>query len=135
MNKIWTLLRVALGWIFLWAFVDKVFGLGFATLKNQSWLEGVSPTYGFLKFGTDGPLASFFQSLAGNTVVDWLFMIGLLIVGVGLIFNIKIKFTAYIGALMLLLMWLAILPPVHNPIIDEHIIYILVLIGLAVRAE
>ncbi|HLV72357.1 MAG TPA: hypothetical protein VKY91_06180, partial [Vulgatibacteraceae bacterium] len=28
---VWAAARLALGWIFAWAFVDKLFGLGFAT--------------------------------------------------------------------------------------------------------
>ena len=56
-NLIWGILRLALGWIFLWAFLDKVFGLGFATTPEKSWINGVSPTYGFLKFGTTGILS------------------------------------------------------------------------------
>ncbi|MFC3824299.1 hypothetical protein ACFOSO_37505, partial [Planomonospora venezuelensis] len=27
----WAAARIALGWVFLWAFADKTFGLGFAT--------------------------------------------------------------------------------------------------------
>ena len=28
---VWGALRIVFGWIFLWAFLDKLFGLGFAT--------------------------------------------------------------------------------------------------------
>ena len=77
---VWGVLRLLLGWTFLWAFVDKLFGLGFNTVADKSWLDGVSPTFGFLKFGTKGPFASLYQSLAGNPVVDWLFMMGLLLI-------------------------------------------------------
>jgi thiosulfate dehydrogenase [quinone] large subunit len=31
------------------------------------------------------------------------------------------------GSLLMLLMWLATIPPEHNPIVDEHLIYVLVL--------
>lgn len=47
---IWGLLRLGMGWIFFWAFIDKVFGLGFATATGKGWIDGVSPTFGFLKF-------------------------------------------------------------------------------------
>ena len=46
---IWSLLRISLGLIFLWVFFDKLFGLGFATLPDKSWLLGNSHTFGFLK--------------------------------------------------------------------------------------
>ena len=85
------LLRIGLGWIFLWAFIDKVFGLGFATEAGKHWLTGASPTMGFLKFGTKGPLAGVFQAMAGSPVVDWLFMLGLLLIGLALILGIGMK--------------------------------------------
>lgn len=121
------LLRISMGWIFLWAFVDKLFGLGFATAAEKSWLAGSSPTYGFLKNATSGPFKSFFESLAGNPIVDGLFMLGLLAAGVSLILGIASKLATLSGSVMLLLMWLATLPPKNNPFIDNHIIYIFVL--------
>ena len=128
---IWALLRISLGWLFLWAFADKLLGLGFDTAPDKSWLSGTSPTSGFLNFATHGPFAGFFQSLAGNAVVDWLFMVGLLGLGIALLLGIGMRIATYGGTLLLFLMWLAALPPTHNPVIDEHIIYILVLIGVS----
>ncbi len=113
--------------IFLWAFFDKLFGLEFATVPEKSWLSGSSPTAGFLTHGTYGPFASFFQSLAGLAVVDWLFMLGLLFVGLTFLFNRYIKWGAIAGIVMMVLMYLALIPPANNPIIDEHIVYALVL--------
>lgn len=127
---IWILLRLGMGLIFLWAFLDKVFGLGFSTLPGKAWLDGVSPTQGFLQFGAAGPFASIFQSMAGSAIVDWLFMLGLLFVGACLLLGVGMRITGYSGSLMLLLMWLAVLPPEHHPFLDEHIIYIFVLLGL-----
>jgi len=136
------ILRLALGFIFIWAFFDKLLGLGFSTcfdpqtktinfLCDQAWIKGGSPTFGFLKFGTKGPFANFFQSLAGNILVDWLFMLGLLGVGLGLMLGIFMKLSTFFGGLMLALMYIAgFLPPEHNPLINEHIIYIIVMILL-----
>jgi thiosulfate dehydrogenase [quinone] large subunit len=128
---VWAALRIGMGWIFLWPFLDKLFGLGFTTAPEDAWLAGGSPTFGYLKFGTAGPLAPFFQSLAGNPVVDWLFMGGLLLIGLALMLGIGIKIAGYAGALMMFLMWLSHLPPERNPILDEHIVYLVVLTGLA----
>lgn len=130
---IFSTLRFALSAVFLWAFFDKVFGLGFATSKANGWVNGGSPTTGFLTHGTYGPFAGFFQGLAGMPVVDWLFMLGLLFVGVTLLFNRSIKWGALAGALMMLLMWLAAFPPENNPFIDDHIIYALVLLLLTIK--
>ena len=114
-----------------WAFIDKLFGLGFTTVVEKSWLNGGSPTSGFLEFGTKGPLAELFQSLAGCVFVDWLFMIGLLLIGLCFIVGIGMKVASYSGATMMILMWLAAMFPEHNPFMDEHIIYALLFIYLA----
>ncbi len=132
-QKLFLTLRLALSFIFLWAFFDKVFGWGFATVTENAWINGGSPTEGFLTHGTHGPLAGFFQSLAGIAVVDWLFMAGLLFVGITLLFNRYIKWGAIAGALMMLLMWLAAFPPENNPFIDDHIIYALTLLLFGVK--
>ncbi len=129
------LLRFAMSFIFLWAFFDKVFGLGFSKTADKAWIHGGSPTSGFLTFGVKGPFVDIFHSLAGVAVVDWLFMLGLLFVGLTLVFNKFVKWGCLAGSLMMLLMYLALLLPANNPIIDEHIIYILVLILLAFKSE
>ena len=137
MNKkrTYIVLRLSMGFIFLWAFLDKTFGLGFATTPEKSWLAGGSPTTGFLTFGTKGPFAEIFQSLAGIQLVDWLFMIGLLFAGLTLIVNRFVKWGAIAGSVMLLLMYLALLLPENNPIIDDHLIYILVLGLIAIDSK
>lgn len=132
---IFNALRLSMGFIFLWAFLDKTFGLGFATVDEKAWIHGGSPTTGFLSFGVKGPFAEIFHSLAGLAVVDWLFMAGLLFVGLTLIFSKYVKLGCYAGSLMLFLMYLALLFPENNPIIDDHIVYILVLLLIAFKTE
>ena len=124
-----------MSFIFLWAFADKTFGLGMATLSENAWIKGVSPTSGFLLRGTSGPLAEFFQGLANHGVVDWLFMAGLLGIGLGLLMRRYVKWASLAGIIMMLLMYLATFPPENNPLIDEHIIYILVLAVLAIESR
>ena len=128
-------LRLVMGFIFLWAFLDKVFGLGFATAPSKAWIYGGSPTSGFLSFAVKGPFVEFFHSLAGLMVVDWLFMLGLLFVGLTLVCNRYVKWGCIAGCLMLGLMYVALLLPENNPIIDEHIVYILVLALIGLRAS
>lgn len=118
-----SLVRICLGFIFLWAFADKTFGLGFATPITKAWINGGSPASGFLSFATKGPFADIFQSLSGNQLVDVLFMAGLLFVGLTLMLNFWVKWGSIAGFLMVVLMYLAVLPPENNPVVDDHIIY------------
>lgn len=129
---IWVAMRFALGCMFLWAFVDKLFGWGFATKPNQAWLAGGSPTSGFLNNAVHGPFKEFFNSLAGKPIVDWLFMLALLGIGLAILLGIALKIAGWSGAVLMILMWLSLLPPTNHPFLDEHIVYALLFIGFAV---
>jgi thiosulfate dehydrogenase (quinone) large subunit len=133
--------RISLGWVFLWAFLDKTFALGFATgvdpetgavdrFGDAAWINGGSPTEGFLAFGTSGPFADLYQNIAGAAWADWLFMTGLLGIGLTLMLGIGMRIGTISGALLVTLMWTAALPPENNPFMDDHIIYALVLVSL-----
>ena len=129
---IWIVLRIFMAWIFLWPFFDKLFGFGLSTTSENAWIAGGSPTSGFLSFATSGPFSEVFQSLAGSVFIDWVFMIGLLLIGLALLLGIGIKPAVISGSILLFLMWLAVLPPEHNPFLDEHLIYIIILIGIGI---
>ena len=120
-----------MGFIFLWAFLDKTFGFGFSTPIERSWLNGGSPTTGYLTNAVSGIFADNFRSLAGNIMVDWLFQLGLLFVGTAMLLGIATRLAGYTGALMMFLIFLSVFPPQTNPLIDDHMIYILVLLGLS----
>jgi thiosulfate dehydrogenase [quinone] large subunit len=135
-------IRLSLGWTFLWAFFDKALALGHDTgldpktgaidyFGPAAWIHGGSPTAGFLGFATKGPLAGFYQGLAGNVVVDWIFMLGLLGIGVALVLGIGMRMAAVTGAAMLVMMWSAVLPPANNLFMDDHLVYALALVLLA----
>ena len=131
-SYIWGALRFGMGWIFMWSFLDKLFGLGFPTSPESAWIAGGSPTFGFLNFGTSGPLADFYQGMAGNVVADTLYMIGMLAIGLPLLLGVGVRVAASIGVVMMGLIYTAgFLPPEHNPFMDQHIIFALVLLGLA----
>ena len=109
----------------MWAFLDKALGLGFATVHDKAWVLGGSPTAGFLSH-VGGPFAGFFNSLAGNVLVDWLFMLGLLGIGLALVLGIGLRIAAVAGTLLLLMMWMAEFPTAgksNNPLVDEHIVF------------
>ena len=123
-------LRLSLGWVFLWAFLDKLFGLGHGTPSAGAWIDGGSPTAGFLGKATSGPFASFYQSIAGDTWVNVSFMFALAAIGTALILGVAMRLAAAGGATLLVLMWTAVLPPDNNPFMDYHLIYALVLVAL-----
>ncbi|MFL6123600.1 hypothetical protein [Actinophytocola sp.] len=144
-SRMTAVVRIVVGLVFAWAFVDKVFGLGYATPDKGAWINGGSPTKGFLGSLDHGPFADMFRSWAGAGFADWLFMLGLAGVGVALVLGVGLRVAAGAGTLMMLLMWAAEWPLARftdagqptmstNPIIDYHIIYALVLITLAVVA-
>jgi thiosulfate dehydrogenase (quinone) large subunit len=140
--KFLAVFRVTLGFAFLWAFLDKTFGFGYATPAERAWINGGSPTKGFLSRVAVGPFESTFHTIAGATWADWLFMLGLLGIGIALILGIGLRIAAVSGTLMMLLMWAAEWPLAQftsageptmstNPIVEYHIIYALALIALA----
>jgi thiosulfate dehydrogenase [quinone] large subunit len=129
-QAVWALTRVLLGFVFLWAFLDKLFGLDRSTARADAWRNGGSPTSEYLD-GVDGPFGRAFGALGGQAWVDWLFMIGLAAIGVALILGVGMTLAAIAGTILLLLMWAASLPIASNPFVDDHLIYALVLIGIA----
>jgi thiosulfate dehydrogenase [quinone] large subunit len=128
-NIVWFLLRITMGWIFLWAFLDKLFGFGFST--KMGWLAGGNPTGYYLSKVVTGPFSGIFHGIAGTPIVNLLFMLGLLGLGIALILGIGMSIAAYGGAVLVFLLWLTELPKVNNPFIDEHIVYLFVLLLLS----
>jgi thiosulfate dehydrogenase [quinone] large subunit len=135
-------LRIATGFIFLWAFFDKLFGFGYATPASNGWIDGGSPTKGFLSHVAVGPLESTLHGWAGQAWADWLFMLGLLAIGISLTFGIAMRLAAAATVVMMTLMWIAEWPLARhtsageasgstNPIIDYHVIYALVAVTMA----
>lgn len=132
-------LRIATGLVFLWAFLDKLFGLGYATPSAKAWIAGGSPTKGFLSSVDVGPLDTAFHAIAGAWWADWPFMLGLAGVGIAATLGVALRTSAVAGSVMLLLMWLAEFPldrfaadgtpsMSSNPLIDYHVIYAIALI-------
>lgn len=135
-------LRLVTGFVFLWAFLDKTFGFGYATPSGKGWIDGGSPTMGFLGNVAVGPMESTFHSWAGDPWANWLFMLGLLGIGLALVGGIALRIAAVAGTAMMALMWIAEWPPAKhlsdgslsmstNPFTDYHLIYAVVLIALA----
>ncbi len=126
-------LRITLGWMFLWAFLDKTWGLERNTPKGEAWIDGVSPTEGFLLHATQGSLfAEIFQSMSGLPWVDWLFMFSLASIGIALILGVMTRLAGVGGALLSLLIFLAVMPAETNPLITYHVVFIFAFLLLSV---
>jgi len=148
-RKALAVLRIAFGLMFLWAFVDKMFALGFSTgtsvdpetgaevvdrFGDAAWMNGASPTEGFLGFGADGPFKDFYNGIAGAAWADWLFMTGLLGIGLALTLGIGMRLATISGAVLYVLMWTVALPPANNPVLDDHILGAITMIVLLTTA-
>lgn len=145
----WTVLRLLLGWSFFWAFIDKLFGLGFSTCRAEdsssidfmcdaAMAKGGSPTYGFLEFGTEGSHTGFlFQWMAPSApdsigVADVFFMAALLLGGVALLLGIGTRIAAVGGAILMAFMFLAgDVWPENNPVNSSHVIEMVAFLGIA----
>ena len=116
------LLRVAMGWLFLYA--------GWAKVTNPEWSAA-----GYL--GSAKTFPELFQWFAQPENISWvnlLNMWGLTAIGVSLISGALVKFSSIAGALMMLLYYLPVLtfPTVDRSyLVDDHVIYALVFAVLA----
>ena len=73
-RRVLAVLRIMFGFYFLWAFLDKTFGLGWATTSENAWINGGSPTEGYLSGVVDDPNTPFqglFETFLGQTWADW----------------------------------------------------------------
>ena len=113
--------RILIGWLFIWGFLDKMFGLGFETASQDAWIRGGSPSAAVC-WVTQGVFADFFNSLGGNAFIDVLFMAGLLIIGLTIILGIGTKLTTVFAIMFFIVMYALYVPPKDNPLIDYHII-------------
>ena len=111
------LLRLTMGWIFVWAGFDKL-------------IRGFSAE-GFLLHATKGPFAGWFQSMGESqtalSIIEPMVVWGEIVIGVALIFGVMTRWAAFWGAVMMFMFFIAQLPPEHNPFMEYYLIYILVL--------
>ena len=153
LQRVFGALRLVAGWTFLWAFLDKAFALGFTTgrledgtidffAKNAAWLHGGSPTAGVVGFAIDGsPFKGAIQSVTGFQMsqagpqvagwVDWIFMVSMLLIGLGLMLGIGTRLASLGGIAWMATFYSATaIWPEHNPVVDEHVVLAIVLVGL-----
>ena len=144
-GRIWGVLRLSIGWVFLWAFLDKLLALGFASGRDAetgvvdrfgdaAWINGGSPTDGFLQFGlhTKAPFTDFYSSLAGSAIIEWIYMLSMAAIGIALILGVATRLAAGAGIVWMAMFYTAsAIWPENNLFMDDHIVYAIVLAGLA----
>jgi thiosulfate dehydrogenase [quinone] large subunit len=156
LQRVFGALRLLLGFTFLWAFLDKAFALGFSTGRvlddagntvridffgDAAWIHGASPTAGVVGFALKGPFVDAIQSVTGYQMtatgptvaawVDWVYMLSMLLIGVGLMTGVMTRLAAAGGIVWLAVFYLGTsIWPEHNPFVDEHVIDAVVLVGI-----
>jgi thiosulfate dehydrogenase [quinone] large subunit len=131
-QRLAAIVRVAVGFIFLTAGVDKAF------IAAEPFSAA-----GFLKFATGGtpvlgapiegvvynPTHELWVALAGNAalmpVVNWLVVFGQVAIGIALILGLGTRFAALMGTLMMGFFFLAAWEFEHG-IVNQHLTYALV---------
>lgn len=125
-------LRIAISCVFLWPVLDKTLGLGYATPSERAWLNGGSPTTGYLS-SLEGPLSGPFVEMAGPAT-DWLFMLGMGLTGLALLLGVGTRVAAVSGTLLMALLWVTTWPVAagsNNPVVDDHVVTALVVVVVA----
>ncbi|MCY4088008.1 MAG: DoxX family protein [Actinomycetia bacterium] len=106
--------RLVMGWIFIWAGFDKVLG-GFTA-------------EGFLLHATSGPLPGWFNDLGADatalSVIDPLVAYGQVPMGLCLFFGAFTRLVLLFAAVMTFLFYIAQFPPEHDLFVDYYIVYI-----------
>jgi len=117
------LLRITMGWMFFYAGITKIIN---PTWSAAGYLNGAKTFAGFYHFLTTPGLLPI-----TNFVNEW----GLTLLGISLILGIGVRLSSLLGAILMLLYYFPILDfPYPNPqsyLVDQHIIYVLVLLLLA----
>ncbi|MBI5369770.1 DoxX family protein [Candidatus Uhrbacteria bacterium] len=107
------LLRLGLGVLFVYSAWSK--------LSVPAWSAAA-----YLAHAT-GPFAVWFQSLAGNPVVDVLNLYGQLLIGLALVFGFFVRPASFFGVILMVLYYLSnFATNIEHGLIDEHVMYALV---------
>lgn len=120
-------LRLTMGWILLQG--------GLTKLLNPSWTAS-----GFLQnaIPAGNPLTGLWTFFAAMPGIDMLVMWGLTLTGLGIILGAFLRLSALSASAMMLLFWAAALeggimaglPVEHGWVVDSHLVYVALLMGL-----
>ena len=117
------LLRVATGWLMFYAGITKILDPAWSA---AGYLGNAKTFSGFYEWFLQPPLLPI-----TNFINEW----GLTLLGVSLILGIGVRLSSVLGAALMLLYYFPVLEfpyiPPHSYIVDDHVIYALVLLFFA----
>jgi len=113
------LIRFSLGWIFLYSGLHKVLD---PEWTSAGFLSGATNLTGFF---------SFFLQDSVLPIVDFLNAWGQTVLGLSLILGFLVRFSAPLGALLMILYWLPQIETWDWSVVDSHIVYAAALLFLA----
>ena len=116
-------LRLSLGWLMFYAGITKVLDPAWSA---EGYLKGAKTFAWFYQWLLSPQILPII-----NFINEW----GLTLLGISLILGIFVRLSSLLGAVLMLLYYLPILdfpyPNPHSFLVDEHIIYIFVLLLFA----
>lgn len=114
------IIRIALGWMYFYAGITKVLNSAWSA---EGYIKGAKNFVGMYQYFLDPGILP---------IVNFMNQWGLLLLGISLIFGVFVRLSAACGILLMLMYYFVILQFPHpNPqsyIVDQHIIYIAVLL-------
>ena len=116
------LLRISLGWLFFYAGITKVFNPEWSA---AGYLQGAKTFAGFYQWLLQPEILPIV-----NFLNEW----GLTLLGVALILGVFVRLSSVLGAILMLMYYFPTLefPYIgHSYIVDEHFIYVLILLLFA----
>jgi len=117
------LLRIFFGWTFLYAGLAKVFNPEWSAAGYMAHAKSFSSFYNWFLGDSILPVI--------NLINEW----GLTLLGISLILGLFVRPVALLGALLMMLYYFPILDfpyaGAHGYLVDEHVIYALLLVFLA----
>jgi thiosulfate dehydrogenase [quinone] large subunit len=127
-------MRLVMGWVLLQGGLTKLVTYLDADPANNWTAAG----YLANAVPAGNPFAGAFAAMAGNPVIDMLNMWGLTLTGLALLLGAFVRFSAFWGAVMMLFYWasslegglFAGLPLAHGWVVNDHIVYAVLLFGL-----
>lgn len=113
-------LRVVLGWV--------LFYFGITRVLDPTWTASGYLTHAI---PDNNPFVWLWPAMAGMPMIDVLVQWGLTLTGIGLVLGAFVRWNAFWASFMMLVFWASSLPLEHAILVDQHIVYALVLAGLA----